>query len=75
MANQHFFHSGGVNWALIAALAIGAFFLLGEHRVHALGVLPFLLLAACPLLHFFMHRGHGGNHEHKPPHTDKGAQP
>ena len=37
MANQHFFHSGGVNWALIAALAIGAFFLFGEHRVHALG--------------------------------------
>lgn len=75
MANRHFFHSGGMNWALIAALAIGAFFLLCEHRVHALGMLPFLLLAACPLLHFFMHRGQGGNHEHKAPHADKGAQP
>lgn len=60
---------------LLAFLAIAGFFLLAEHRAHLFGVLPFLLLAACPLLHFFMHRGHGGNHEHKPPHTDKGAQP
>ena len=75
MASRHFFQSGGLNWALLAALAIGAFFLFGEHRVHALGVLPFLLLAACPLMHFFMHREHGDNSEHKAPHTDKGAQP
>lgn len=39
--------------------AIALFFLLGEHRAHALGALPFLLLLACPLLHVFMHRGHG----------------
>lgn len=39
--------------------AVALFFLLGEHRAHALGVLPFLLLLACPLLHVFMHRGHG----------------
>ena len=38
--------------------AIAAFFLLSEHRAHALGVLPFLLLALCPLLHFFGHGGH-----------------
>ena len=36
----------------------GAFFLLTEHRAHALGALPFLLLLLCPLLHF-MHGGHG----------------
>jgi len=60
---------------LLAFLAIAGFFLLAEHRAHLFGVLPFLLLAACPLLHFFMHRGHGGHAEHKPPHTDKGAQP
>ena len=60
---------------LLAFLAIAAFFLLAEHRAHLFGVLPFLLLAACPLLHFFMHRGHGGHAEHKPPHPDKGAQP
>lgn len=35
-----------------------AFYLLREHWGHALGVLPYLLLLACPLLHLF---GHGGN--------------
>lgn len=39
---------------------IGGFLLSSEHRAHALGVLPFLLLLAlCPLLHLFMHGGHG----------------
>lgn len=47
-----------------AFLAIAAFFLLSEHRAHTLGVLPFLLLLACPLLHVFMHRGHGGHGGH-----------
>jgi hypothetical protein len=45
---------------LIAFLAIAGFFLWEEHRAHLLGVLPYLLLLACPFLHFFMHRGHGG---------------
>lgn len=48
----------------IAFLAIAAFFLLSEHRAHTLGVLPYLLLLACPLLHIFMHRGHGGHGGH-----------
>jgi len=60
---------------LLAFLAIAGFFLLTEHRAHLFGVLPFLLLLACPLLHFFMHRGHGSHGEHKPPHADKGDQP
>ena len=41
-------------------LAIGGFFLVTEHRAHAFGILPFLLLLACPLMHF-MHGGHGGH--------------
>ncbi len=57
-----------INWALIGFLAIAAFFLLTEHRAHLLGVLPFLLLALCPLLHFF---GHGG-HDHG---AEKGDKP
>jgi hypothetical protein len=43
-------------------LAIAGFFLLTEHKAHLLGILPFLLVAACPLLHLF-HGGHG-SHEH-----------
>ena len=48
---------------MIAFAAIGAFLLLAEHRAHVLPFLPWLLLAACPLMHIFMHRGHGrGSH-------------
>ena len=42
--------------------AIAAYFLLNEHRAHFFGALPFLLLLACPLMHVFMHGGHGGGH-------------
>jgi hypothetical protein len=48
--------------AFLGLFAIAAFFLFTEHRAHALGVLPFLLLALCPLLHIFGHGGH--DHEH-----------
>jgi len=44
---------------LIGFGAIAAFFLFSEHRAHFLGVLPFLLILACPLMHLFMHHGHG----------------
>ncbi len=46
--------------ALLGFLAITGFFLIAEHRAHALGVLPFVLLLLCPLLHLFGHGGHGG---------------
>lgn len=51
-------------WVLLGFFAIAAFFLLSEHRAHALGLLPFLLLLACPLMHIFMHRGHDKEHRH-----------
>ena len=44
--------------------AVAAYFLLSEHRAHFFGALPFLLLLACPLMHMFMHRGHGGHGGH-----------
>jgi len=47
-------------WVLLGFLAIAAFFLFSEHRAHLLGVLPLVLLALCPLLHWF--HGHGGAH-------------
>ena len=48
--------------------AVAAYFLLSEHRTHFLGALPFLLLLACPLMHMFMHGGHG---EHGGRHGDQ----
>jgi len=49
---------------LLGFLIIAGFYLIAEHRAHLFGWLPWLLLLACPLLHFFMHGRHGG-HRHK----------
>jgi hypothetical protein len=43
-------------------LVIAAFFLITEHRAHlalAVPYLPWLMVLACPLMHLFMHGGHG----------------
>jgi hypothetical protein len=51
---------------LLAFLAIAAFLLLSEHRAHVFGILPYLLLLLCPVLHLILHGGHGrtgGAHE------------
>ena len=58
---------------LLVLGAIAAFFLLTEHRAHFFGALPFLLLLACPLMHIFMHHGHGGHQGH--PDTSAPSQP
>ncbi len=44
---------------------VAAYFLLTEHLAHVVGFLPFLLLLACPLMHIFMHGGHGHHHQQK----------
>jgi len=49
---------------LLVMGAVAAYFLLSEHRAHLFGALPFLLLLACPLMHVFMHRGHGAHGGH-----------
>ncbi|MBN8464253.1 MAG: DUF2933 domain-containing protein [Dechloromonas sp.] len=52
-------------WWIFAAIAL--FYLWSEHRAHLFGVLPYLLLLACPLMHFFMHGRHGGHGGHRHP--------
>jgi hypothetical protein len=77
MTNQHAHHDPGAPgtgapwWrsrsgiVLLGFLAVAAFFLLTEHTAHVFGALPWLLLLACPLMHLFMHGGHGhGGHGH-----------
>ena len=44
---------------LIVFLSVAGFFLLAEHKAHLLGVLPVLIFLLCPLMHIFMHKGHG----------------
>ena len=48
-------------WAFAGFIAIAGFFLFTEHRAHLFGILPFLFVLACPLLHIFHHGGHGGH--------------
>ncbi len=55
----------------IVFLIFGGSYLLSEHTVHLYSVLPWLILLACPVLHFFMHRGHHHQHE-KEHHKSKG---
>ena len=50
-------------------LGIILYFLITEHSAHIIPYLPWLLLAACPLMHLFMHGGHGhGGHDHHKEH-------
>ena len=49
-------------WLFWGFAAVAAFFLLTEHYAHVVPYLPWILLAACPLMHLFGH-GHGG-HRH-----------
>ena len=65
---------------LIVLGAIALYFLLAEHRAHVFFALPFLLLLACPLMHIFMHHGHGGHggsedHRHDVPQRAAEASP
>lgn len=53
-------------WIFLAFAVIALFFILAEHRAHAIEYLPFLLVAACLLLHFFHgHGAHGGHGENE----------
>jgi hypothetical protein len=59
-SNGQIFNSR-VTLGLCLFLAVAAFFLWTEHRAHVLGLLPYLILAACPIIHLFMHRRHHGH--------------
>ncbi len=47
--------------AAIGLIGAVLYFLLTEHRAHFIYALPFLILLLCPVMHIFMHRGHGGH--------------
>ena len=65
-------HRPLLSWVWLTLVVVLGFFLFTEHRAHLFGALPFLLLLLCPLMHLFMHHGHGG-HDHSG--TGRGASP
>ena len=80
MKHEHGEHEAAPNFwrsryaiGLIVIGAVAGYFLLTEHRAHFFGALPFLLLLACPLMHVFMHHGHGAHgHHHGPGESQAG---
>lgn len=64
---------GAGRWVFWGFIAIAAYFLLTEHRAHAIQYLPFLLLLACPIMHMF--HGHGGHGGHGRDEDDNEARP
>jgi hypothetical protein len=59
---EHHISKGG--WVFYGFLVAVGVLLFTEHRAHVLGFLPYLFLLACPLMHLFMHHGHGGHGHH-----------
>ena len=59
---------------LVVIGGIAAYFLLTEHFAHLVGALPYLLLLACPLMHIFMHGGHGVHSHHQERDAEKQAR-
>ncbi len=56
--------SGPRRWVFWTFLALAVFYLGVEHRAHLAGALrwlPLAILLLCPLMHVFMHKGHGGH--------------
>jgi hypothetical protein len=57
---------------MLAAGAIGLYYLLTAHLTHVTQAIPYLILLACPLMHFF--HGHGG-HGHGRHGTERPLEP
>jgi len=53
------FWMSGRGLVALGAIAILGYFLVMEHRAHLVAWLPYLILLLCPLMHLFMHHGHG----------------
>ena len=67
-------------WAVLGLAALLGGYLVIWHGAHLAVALPFLVLAACPLMHIFMHRGHGHHHgkgtsEGEPPAPSSSSRP
>jgi Protein of unknown function (DUF2933) len=63
MAHKQSFWFSSNGLAALTLIGGASYFLFMEHREHVFQFLPYLILLLCPLMHFFMHGGHGhGSH-------------
>ena len=63
-------HRSSGSWVFIAFALMAVLLLWQEHRAHLLGVIPYLILFACPLMHLLHRRGHRhGSHREEEHHA------
>jgi len=83
MAHEHGSHDDNpqqsrAKWVFIGFLLIAGYLLVTEHRAHLAGWLSaygiWLFLLACPLMHMFMHHGHGGHGDQPSRKPEQGGQ-
>ncbi len=60
---QRRFLGSRASFVLLAFLGMIGYLLTTEHRGHVILALPWLFVLACPLMHVFMHGGHGHHHD------------
>lgn len=60
-------------FALVCLVVAAAYFILMEHWRHIVPLLPYVFLLMCPLMHLFMHGGHGGHKQEEGEHEGHGA--
>lgn len=58
MSNLRISSSSRLLWIFCGLGAFAIFLLFTEHRTHMLSILFYVAVLMCPLMHFFMHKGH-----------------
>lgn len=53
-----------VFWLTLGAISL-AYYLWGWHKEHVLQYWPIAIFLLCPLMHIFMHGGHGGHDQER----------
>jgi hypothetical protein len=54
------------SWPIIFIAAVGIYVVF-KYFSNVGSLLPFIIIALCPLMHIFMHRGHGGHKSQRLP--------
>ena len=61
-------HQSSWSWVFVAFAVMAAVLLWQEHRAHLLGIIPYLILFACPLMHLLHRHGHRHHGDQKEDH-------
>lgn len=70
MSTKFSFWTTAPGFTVLLAIALIGYWLLQNHSTHLIQWLPFSILLLCPLMHIFMHRGHGGKDHDATEHSD-----